>query len=130
VFFSLTNPKTLRNTFFLWEKQTKEIDGELRRSYEHNSINYSHSSVNWSVACLAVQPRLGLLSKRRTRFNSFDLDNPGAVGRDLNGMAGRRERIRRFARGGGGSKLLASFFCTSISTIKTSLAMLKYDSFV
>src|SRR5205807_2858080 len=44
---------------------------------EHNSVNHPHSPTNWSVTYMAVQPRLGLLSQRRTRFDSFDSDNSG-----------------------------------------------------
>jgi hypothetical protein len=47
---------------------------------EHNSVNHSSPSVDWSVTYVAVQPRLGLLSQRRTRFDSFDSHNSG-VGR-------------------------------------------------
>src|SRR5213596_925454 len=60
-FFKLLNPKSLRNA--------------LSQHNEHNSVNHSHSSVDWSITYVAVQPRLGLLSKWRTRFNSFDFDN-------------------------------------------------------
>jgi hypothetical protein len=70
------------------------------KSYEHNSINYSHSSANWSAACLAVQSRLGLLSQRRTRLDSYNSNNPGAVGRHLSRSAGcGAERIRVSAPG-------------------------------
>src|SRR5206468_1269792 len=93
VFFNLTNPKTSRDTFSLRGNKRRRRC-ELRRSYEHNSVNYSYSSANWSAACLAVQPRLGLLSQRWTRSDSFDFNHPRATGRHLSRIAGCAERIR------------------------------------
>src|SRR6266403_1856291 len=65
----LTNPNTAPNALSLHN--------------EHNSVNYSHSPANWSVTYVAVQPGVGLSSHWRTRFDSFDSDNPGVSGCDL-----------------------------------------------
>jgi len=43
-----------------------------RRDDEHNSINNLNSSVDRSATRMAIQLRLGLLAKRRPRFDSFD----------------------------------------------------------
>ena len=65
--------------------------------YYGNHFAYrAHSFTRWCVADLAVQQRLGLLSQRRVRIDSFDHRHPPGSWQD----------ISRFV-----VKLLANSFC-------------------
>ena len=51
----------------------------------HNSVRYFNRPVDRSLTNLAIQFRLGILPKRRTRLDSSNIIDSGARGTDLNG---------------------------------------------
>ena len=58
-----------------------------RRSHGHDSIDHLNPPLDRRATGLAAQPGLGLLAQRRTRIDSFDLDNSRFNGTPVNGGA-------------------------------------------
>lgn len=58
-----------------------------RRNHEHDFVDYPNPAVDWCATNLALQFRLGLLAKWRTRLNSFDPNYSRVNRQPLNRLA-------------------------------------------
>ena len=58
-----------------------------RNSHGHNTTNHTNPAADRRFAVLALQLGLGLLAERRSRIDSFDLDNSRVNGTPVNGGA-------------------------------------------